>query len=306
MKTKIKIMIGVLTLTLLLGVALMAREGGLQGRLVITTSQLSGRAPAKALPSGSLNRVPTPAAPAAPEFIPAVDDQQPIIPGTIAVDLSPMTPRPSQVAPGTQRVPFTTFQFVATNEPIRVKTLTLTDGGGYLPPDYIRSMASVILANVSLYDGNTVVAGPLAFNGYYLRFHSDAGLFTVNPGETKLITVKADIANENTLRLIPHYTILGTALGLHIDQLTPGSYEFEAVGTLSNRQINEGSNTAITAPSDMLARYGMSFNARAYVAPVQQPAQQMGIPPMGIGDIQMRLAESRRNMYGNTLLIAGY
>ncbi|MFA5155700.1 MAG: hypothetical protein WC453_04720 [Patescibacteria group bacterium] len=85
---------------------------------------------------------------------------------------------------------FATFNFTAANDgAVTVKTLKVKRVG-------ISSDNTV--SSVYLYDGNTKLTDAGSLSNGYVTFSSASGLFTVAAGQTKSITVKADIAANAT------------------------------------------------------------------------------------------------------------
>ncbi len=105
---------------------------------------------------------------------------------------------------------FAKFNFTASNDgDVTVTTVKLTRSG---------LSADTDLANVYLYDGNTLLAEDTSIASKVVTFTDASGLFTVSKGTTREITVKADIAGGTT-------TISGIILGINAasDVVTNGA-----------------------------------------------------------------------------------
>jgi hypothetical protein len=85
-------------------------------------------------------------------------------------------------------IPFLTLNFTAAADgAINVQTVKLTrDGIPSLDTD---------LSNIQLWDGNTKIADYSSFTNGVVTFTNTAGLFTVNAGTTKSVSVTADLAD---------------------------------------------------------------------------------------------------------------
>jgi hypothetical protein len=87
-------------------------------------------------------------------------------------------------------IPFLKANFTASSDgAVQVNTVKITRSG---------ISADADLSNVYLYDGDTRIAENPSISGGVITFTNPAGLFSVAAGQTKVITVKADLANGTT------------------------------------------------------------------------------------------------------------
>lgn len=118
--------------------------------------------------------------------------------GTLTVSVDATTPVAANQAVGLygkKLVEFAKLKFEADYEDMKVKTLKLTliDSGGYGAGSNATTTASSYdFDKVYLYDGVTKLAESVV-SGSTVEFISDSSLFTVPNGESKVITVKADV-----------------------------------------------------------------------------------------------------------------
>ncbi|MGC9611056.1 MAG: peptidoglycan-binding domain-containing protein, partial [Minisyncoccia bacterium] len=123
------------------------------------------------------------------------------VPGSgLVVSVASGNPVSGSVAQGGVNVPILKLYFTAgTSAPVTVTQFTVVRSGLSQDSD---------LNNVYLYDGGVRLATNLGINQGSINFSNSSGIFTVNAGQTKEITVSADV---NSTAAAGHIITLGVA-----------------------------------------------------------------------------------------------
>jgi hypothetical protein len=127
-----------------------------------------------------------------------------VVPGSgMVVSMAADNPSIGSVAIGGINVPMLKLYFTAgASAPVTVTQFSVVRGGLSQDAD---------LNNVYLYDGSTRLASNLGINQGNINFSNASGIFTVNAGQTKEITVSADISSGAIASHIINLSVVGAS-----------------------------------------------------------------------------------------------